>query len=246
MIYTVSDRVARLTFDRPDRANALDLAGWHGLREAVDRAGADGDVRVVLLEGSERHFCAGMDLSVLQDMQARFRGAPRAELHVRVRDFITDLQECITAIERCPKPVIAAVAGACIGGGLDIITACDVRYCSRSATFSVKEVDLGIVADLGTLQRLPYLVNPGTAAELAFTGRTFDGREAARIGLVSECLNNDAQLRYRVDTVAEAIARKPPRIVAGIKAALLQQRGRPLPESLAFVADLSARTMLGE
>ena len=244
MDYQVYNRIAQLTFDRPERANALDLPGWEGLREAFQRADADEEVRAVILQGNERHFCSGMDISVLQEMQTRFSGN-REELHAQVRDFIADLQACVNAIETCRKPVIAAVAGACVGGGVDIITACDIRYCTRGATFSVKEVDLGIVADLGTLQRLPYLVNPGVAAELAFTGRTFDGKEASALGLVNEALGNAAQLNYRVGEMADAIARKPVRVIAGIKAALLQQRGRPVGEGLDFVADLSARTMLG-
>ncbi len=245
MDYQVYDRIAQLTFDRPARANALDLAGWEALKAAVERADADPEVRVVVIQGNERHFCSGMDISVLQDMQGRFRGE-KHEMLARVTAFIANLQDCVSALERCRKPVIASIEGACVGGGVDIITACDVRFCTKGATFSVKEVDLGIVADLGTLQRLPRIINPGTAAELSFTARTFDGKEAAAIGLVSEALGNGAQLRYRVGQAADAIAAKPPRIIAGIKASLLQQRGRGVGEGLTFVADLSARTMLGE
>ncbi|WP_116127408.1 enoyl-CoA hydratase-related protein [Lewinella sp. IMCC34183] len=245
MDYQLHQHIAYLTFNRPHRANALDLAGWEALRAACERADADPEVRVVVLRGNDRHFCAGMDITVLQEMQERFRGTG-GELRERVTAFIAGLQDCVTAIERCRKPVVAAVEGACIGGGVDILTACDVRYCTKDARFSVKEVDLGIVADLGTLQRLPGIVNPGVAAELAFTARTFDGREAEAMGLVAEALGNGAQLRYRVGQTADAIAAKPPRVIAGIKAALLQQRGRPVGEGLTYVAGLSARTMLGE
>ena len=245
MDYAVHDRIAFLNFDRPERANALDVAGWHALRAAVQRADADPDARVVVLGGKGKHFCAGMDLAVLQDMQKRFRDPP-PDLREQVAGFIADLQDCISALERCRKPVIAAVHGPCIGGGVDIITACDLRYCCKQASFSVKEVDLGIVADLGTLQRLPRIVNPGIAAELAFTARTIDGREAHHIGLVSEVLNNDAQLHYRVGEVAAAIARKPPRIVAGIKRVLLRQRDQTLAEGLAYVARLSSGVMTGQ
>ena len=245
MDYAVHDRIAFLNFDRPERANALDVAGWHAMRAAVQRADADPEVRVVVLGGKGKHFCAGIDLAVLQEMQERFRDPP-PDLRERVTAFITDLQDCITALERCRKPVIAAVHGPCIGGGVDIITACDLRYCCKQATFSVKEVDLGIVADLGTLQRLPRIVNPGIAAELAFTARTFDGREAHHIGLVSEVLNNEAQLQYRVGEVAAAIARKPPRIVTGIKRTLLRQRDESLSDGLTWVARLSSGLMTGE
>ncbi|PPK84052.1 enoyl-CoA hydratase [Neolewinella xylanilytica] len=244
MHYTVTDRTARIVFDRPQRANALDLAGWRGLRDAFHRADADGDVRAVILEGEGKHFCAGIDLSVLQDMQARFTGS-REAIRDQVREFITDLQDCINSIERCRKPVIAAIHGSCIGGGVDIAVACDLRYCTKDTQFSVKEVDLGIVADLGTLQRLPRIVSPGMAAELAFTARTFDGREALRIGLVNDALGNTAQLQYRTGRVADAIVAKPPRVVAGIKRTLLHQRDHAIREGLAYVADVSSALMAG-
>lgn len=245
MDYTVHEGIAQLSFNRPERANALDLAGWHSLREAFTRADRDAAVRVVILRGSGRNFCGGMDVSVLHDMQSRFTGSG-AEQQRQVREFIADLQDCITAIERCRKPVIAAVHGACIGGGVDIITACDLRFCVKNATFSIKEIDFGIVADLGTLQRMPQLVNPGVVAELAFTGRNFDGKEAARIGLVNEALGSVSQLEYRTGNIADMIATKPPKILAGIKQSLLQQRGRTLAESLPFVAELSSRLMTGQ
>ena len=244
MKYTVSDRIARLAFDRPERANALDVAGWHGMRDAFLRADGDEEVRAVILEGEGKHFCAGIDLEVLKDMQARFRG-DREEIRQQVRDFITDLQDCINAIERCRKPVVAAIHGSCIGGGVDIAVACDLRYATKDARFSVKEVDLGIVADLGTLQRLPRIVSPGMAAELAFTARGFDGKEALRIGLVNDALGNVNQLRYRTDQIAASIAAKPPRVIAGIKRTLLHQRTHPVEEGLSFVADLSSRLMAG-
>ncbi|WP_116108277.1 enoyl-CoA hydratase-related protein [Lewinella sp. IMCC34191] len=244
MKYVVTARIARISFDRPERANALDLAGWHGLRDAFQRADAEEEVRAVILAGEGKHFCAGIDLSVLKDMQARFRGE-REAIQQQVHDFITDLQDCINAIERCRKPVIAAIHGSCIGGGVDIAVACDIRYCTKSTTFSVKEVDLGIVADLGTLQRLPRIINAGTAAELAFTARNFDGKEAHRTGLVSDVVSNTAQLEYRATQVAEAITRKPPTFIAGIKRTLLHQREHSVAEGLRFVADLSSRLMAG-
>ncbi|MBB4077470.1 enoyl-CoA hydratase [Lewinella aquimaris] len=244
MKYAVSEKIATLTFDRPERANALDIAGWEAMRAAFERADADEAVNVVVLTGEGKHFCAGIDLSVLAGLQETLTGKQK-EIEEQLRDFIANLQDCITAIERCRKPVIAAVYGGCIGGGVDIITACDLRYCTTDAYFSVKEVDLGIVADLGTLQRLPRIVSPGIAAELAFTARRVDGKEAQRIGLVNEALANAKQLQFRVGQTADAIAAKPPRITAGIKATLLHQRNHTLPEGLDYVASYSAALMAG-
>ncbi|CAH1002183.1 Crotonyl-CoA hydratase [Neolewinella maritima] len=239
MDYRVSNRTAYLTFDRPERANALDLAGWEALRSSVERADADDEVRVIVLSGQGKHFCAGIDLSVLTDLQQQLSGNQQ-DTRAYLEEFITNLQDCITALERCGKPVIASIHGGCIGGGVDIITACDMRYCTKDASFSVKEVDLGIVADLGTLQRLPRIINPGLAAELAYTARTIDGKEAERIGLVTEALGNEKQLQYRVGQLADTIAAKPPRIIAGIKATLLHQRAHTVAEGLRFVAAYSA------
>lgn len=243
MEYRVADAVGYLTFDRPERANALDVAGWHAMRDAFERADRDEDVKVVVLSGQGKHFCAGIDLSVLKSLPTQLDRSK--EIRPQIKAFITNLQDCITAIERCRKPVIAAIHGSCIGGGVDIITACDIRYCTKDATFSVKEVDLGIVADLGTLQRLPRIISPGMAAELSFTARPFDGKEAQRIGLVNEALGNQQQLQYRVGLLADAIAAKPPRIITGIKRTLLHQREHTVGEGLGFVADYSARLMAG-
>ena len=244
MQYAVHQHVATLIFSHPERANALDLDDWQQLREVVQRADADDAVRVVLLSGAGKHFCAGIDLSVLTGLQQQLAGDLAAR-HDQLVAFITDLQDCITAIERCRKPVIAAIHGACIGGAIDLITACDLRYCTKDASFSVKEIDLGIVADLGTLQRLPRLVGPGIATELALTARRFDGKEAARIGLVNEVLNNRDQLNFRVGQVADTIAAKPPRIVTGIKEVLQHAQQHTVAEGLEYVARYSAGVMLG-
>lgn len=245
MQYVVTDKVATVAFDRPDKANALDIPAWHALRESMVRADADDEVNVVILTGYGKHFCAGIDLKVLTDLNVTLAGKPD-ELEAEIRTFISDLQDCITAIERCRKPVIAQVHGGCIGGGVDIITACDMRFCTHDTSFSVKEIDLGILADLGTLQRLPNLVSPGIAAELAFTARRFDGKEAQLIGLVNESVKTHDQLLYRVGQVADAIAAKPPRIVTAIKKSLLHQRNHTVAEGLKYVADYSARLMSGK
>ena len=244
MDYRVTEHIVYLTFDRPERANALDVGEWEALRNAVERADSEEEVRVVVLSGQGKHFCAGIDLSVLTDLPQQVQASGQ-DPEAYLVDFIGRLQDCITALERCSKPVIASIHGGCIGGGVDIITACDIRYCTKDATFSVKEVDLGIVADLGTLQRLPRIINPGLAAELAYTARKIDGKEAERIGLVTEALGNERQLAYRVGQVADAIAAKPPRIVAGIKATLLHQRDHTVGEGLGFVARYSAGVMKG-
>jgi len=241
MEYTVTSGIATLSFDRPERANALALPDWHAMREAFEHADRDTAVKVVILTAQGKHFCAGIDLSVLQSLPQQLDHSQ--EIRPQLRAFITDLQDCITSIERCRKPVIAAVHGSCIGGGVDIIAACDIRYCTKDANFSIKEVDLGIVADLGTLQRLPRIISPGIAAELSFTARYFNGEEAHRIGLVNEALSNQQQLHDRVAQIADTIAAKAPHVIEGVKRTLLHQREHTVEEGLAFVADYSAGLM---
>ena len=152
------------------------------------------------------------------------------------RDFLLKLQASITAIENCQKPVIAAIQGACIGAGVDIITACDIRYCSEDAYFSIKEIDMGIVADLGTLQRLPKIINPAIVSEMAYTGRKVGGKEAKRIGLVNDCLPSSEEMYRHVQAIATNIASKSPLVIKGIKNSIQYARDHSVQDSLNYIA----------
>lgn len=243
MNYSVNNHIATLTFAHPEKANSLDEAAWKGMKLAFERADADPAVHVVILTGEGKHFCAGMDLSVLGSLQQRLAPTPE-ETEQQLITFIEKIQDCITAIERCRKPVLAAIHGGCIGGGVDIVTACDMRYSTEDAYFTVKEVDFGIVADIGTLQRLPLIVQPGITAELAFTGRKCYGPEAKTVGLVNQLFPDREQLLQGVGEVAATIASKPLPVVMGIKDNLLFQREHTTKESLRYVARYSANLML--
>lgn len=240
----ISNHIATLTFGAPERANALDEAAWAAMRVAFNDADANSDVHVIILAGEGKHFCAGMDLAVLGSLQSRMADTPE-ETRNQLIDFIEDIQDCISAIERCSKPVLAAIHGGCIGGGVDIVTACDIRYCTEDAYFTVKEVDFGIVADIGTLQRLPHVLHPGMVAELAFTGRKMYGPEAAAQGMVNRIFTDREALMSGVMEIATAIATKSPRVIAGIKHNLLYKREHGTAESLRYVARYSADLLLG-
>lgn len=244
MQISISNHIATLTFVAPERANALREADWQSMKAAFEAVDADPEVHVVILCGEGKHFCAGMDLSVLGSLQSRLAPTPE-ETKARLVDFIEAIQDTITAIERCSKPVLAAIHGGCIGGGVDIVTACDIRYCTDEAYFTVKEVDLGIVADIGTLQRLPYILSPGLVAELAFTGRKMFGPEAKETGLVNRTFPDRAALLAGVTEVAAAIAGKPLKVVQGIKHNLLYKRENGTEASLAYVARYSAALLMG-
>jgi len=149
--FTTDGAVARIELDRPDKANALDAATFAGLRDACERLDADPALRVGVLSGRGRHFCAGIDLQFLGGLHAELAGLAPVEIEDRLVEVIGGLQRAVGALERCRKPVIAAVHGACLGGGLELIAACDLRHASADARFALKEVDLAVVADLGGL-----------------------------------------------------------------------------------------------
>lgn len=244
MQQALHDHVLTLSFNSPERANALDEAAWANMKAAFEAADQNEEVHVIILAGEGKHFCAGMDLSVLGSLQQRVAPTPE-ETKQRLIEFIEHIQDCITAIERCRKPVLAAIHGGCIGGGVDIVTACDMRFCSEDAYFTVKEIDLGIVADIGTLQRLPFILQPGLVAELAFTGRKLYGPEAALTGLVNRTYPDREALLRGVTELAVQIAAKPPEVVRGIKENLLFARENTTKDSLRYVANYSAGLLLG-
>lgn len=235
---SISDYVATVHINVPAKANALDVGGWREVRDCMESLDVDSNVRVIILTSIGTYFCAGIDISVLSDLQRTGHGgAGRTARHTTT--IIKELQDCISSIERCRKPVIAAVQGACIGGGVDLVAACDMRYCSDEAYFTIKEVDLGLIADLGTLQRLPYVLNAGRLAELAYTGRKLDGSEAASIGLVNESYPSSEDLDQKVQALAQQIAGKSPLIIQGIKETLLYQRDQSVRAGLDRVATLN-------
>jgi enoyl-CoA hydratase len=201
-------------------------------------------IRVVVLRGAGKHFTAGIDLAMLEGLAARLRDEDGARSREKLRRVILDLQDTLTSIERCRKPVIAAVHGVCYGGGIDLVTACDLRYCSADAKFSVKEIDVGMTADVGTLQRLPRLVGEGMARELAYTGRVVDGAEAKAIGLVNRCFETPEALAEGAMAIAGAIAAKSPLAIRGCKEMITYARDHSVADGLNYVATWNAAMLL--
>ncbi|KAL4323492.1 hypothetical protein GQ457_11G014130 [Hibiscus cannabinus] len=164
----------------------------------------------------------------------------------RLRRQLKFMQDAITAIERCRKPVIAAIHGECRGLGVDMVTACDIRYCSKDAFFSVKGVDMGITADLGTLQRLPGIVGFGNAMELSLTARRVSGEEAKELGLVSRVFGSREELKEGVGAIAEGIGGKPPLAVVGTKAVMIRSRDLTVEQGLDYVATWNSSMLLSD
>ncbi|KAL2651116.1 hypothetical protein R1flu_019244 [Riccia fluitans] len=237
-----SSGIALLNLNRPTRSNALNDVLFGEIHVAVRKLDADPDVRVIIVAGNGKNFCGGIDLDALTSPGSALASADGNSGIERdnFRRRIKWMQDAFTAFESCSKPVIAAVHGACIGGGVDLITACDLRYCTSDAKFSVKEVDVAITADLGSLQRLPWIVGWSTTMELALTARTFDAAEAQKLKLVHGVFSSKVELDRRVYDVAAEIAAKPPLAIMGTKAVLLKSRNCSVADGLDYVATWNA------
>jgi enoyl-CoA hydratase len=231
--------VARLVMNRPDKANGMTPEFWADLPRLLSALDRDETVRVAIIEGEGRHFTGGMDLAAFAGLTALFQKEP-GRAAFAMRNMILDLQNAFNAIERVRFPVIAAIHGACIGAGIDMITACDLRLASADASFSVEEIHIGMAADVGTLQRLPKLIAPAIAAELAYTGRRFDAAEARTIGLVSQVLDDKTSLERAADELARSIAAKSPLAIAGIKRNLAYSRDHSVADGLDYIATWNA------
>ncbi|KAI4336539.1 hypothetical protein L6164_015054 [Bauhinia variegata] len=233
-----------LHLNLPSQFNALSRDFFSEFPKALDSLDQNPNVNVIVLSAAGKHFCSGIDLGSLNSISEDHLSADRGLSGEKLRRRIISMQDSITALERCRKPVIASIHGACIGGGVDIITACDIRFCTKDAFFSVKEVDLAITADLGTLQRLPSIVGYGHAIELALTARRFSGMEAKELGLVSRTFDSKHELDQGVRDVAEAIASKSLLATIGTKAVLLKSRDLTVDQGLDYVATWNSATLL--
>ncbi|WP_341227673.1 crotonase/enoyl-CoA hydratase family protein [uncultured Arcticibacterium sp.] len=240
----VASHIAEVRFNRPEKANSLHGPAWEEMQQIFETLDSTENVRAIILYGEGNNFCAGIDLETLMNIQEFATISCEGRKREALRGFIFKLQNTISAIEKCRKPVIAAVHKACVGGGLDIVSACDIRYCTDDAYFSIKEIDLGLVADIGTLQRLPNIIAPGIVAEMAYTGRNVAGKEAERINLVNQSLANKEELLNAVRKLAATIAEKSPLSVRGIKEMLLYKRDHSVAESLNYMTAWNASMFL--
>ncbi|GAA1919687.1 MAG: crotonase/enoyl-CoA hydratase family protein [Arthrobacter sp.] len=213
--------VAEVQLLGPSKGNAMGPDFWAELPRVFAELDAKEDVRAVLLYGSGDNFSYGLDLPGMEPVfrpLLESRGTD-ARLRSDFRLRIKALQDAVSSVARCSKPVVAAVEGWCIGGGVDVITAADIRVASPGARFSIREVRVGIVADLGSLQRLPGIIGSGATRHLALTGEDFDAARALELGLVTE-LADDVVARGR--ELAAQIAANPPLVVQGVKQVLNQ------------------------
>ncbi len=237
--------IAEINLNRPGKSNALDEELWFSLGDCFRKLDENEDVRVCILKGVGSNFSSGIDVKFLQSIGL---AVDKIKCEGRKREYLLNkilkLQAVFTQLEKCRKPIIAAIQGACIGGGLDLICACDMRFSTYDAFYQIKEIDFGFAADVGTLQRLPKLVAPGIVNELAYTGRPFYGEEAYKIGLVNKCYSDYASMISSVREIAKTIVKKPPLGIRGVKEILLHSRDNSVEDGLKYVATWNAAMLL--
>jgi len=231
--------VGYLWLNRPEARNAMDSHMWAEIPLAMAAFDQDESVRVVVIGGEGQSFTAGIDLKEFGAAIATgLSQVEGSEVRKRMDEYqqIKRLQASLSSIAECRKPVIAAVHGACIGGGVDLITACDIRLASQDAVFSVRETKLGLVADVGTMQRLPRVIAPGYVAELVFTGKDIDAAEAHAMGLVNRVLPTAEELHKAALDLANEIAANSPLTTQGAKHILKVGEDRSVDEALDYMA----------
>lgn len=237
----IADHVAVVTLIGPGKGNGMGPDFWNECPLVFAQLDADPDVRAILLVGSGKHFTFGLDLAAMAGefaplMADKALAGPRTSFH----NTIKRMQLATNAVADCRKPVVAAVHGWCIGGGLDLISAADIRYASADAKFSVREVRVAIVADMGSLARLPAIIGDGHLRELALTGKDIDAARAEKIGLVNDVFEDHDALIAGARATAAEIAANPPLVVQGVKEVLDNSRAADVDASLRFVAAWNA------
>ncbi|TCN51163.1 enoyl-CoA hydratase [Rhodococcus sp. SMB37] len=242
-----TEHVAQVTLIGPGKGNAMGPDFWSELPQIFAQLDADREVRAVVLTGSGKHFSYGLDLPAMAGdlgpvLADKAQAKPRTDFHAMVKR----MQGAITAVADCRKPVVAAISGWCIGGGVDLISASDIRYASADAQFSVREVKVGMVADVGSLARLPLIIGDGHVRELALTGKDIDAARAEKIGLVSDVFDDAAAALAAAHATAAEIAANPPLVVHGIKDVLDHTRSAQVDDSLRYVAAWNAAFLPSE
>ena len=244
-VVELTGNVAHVQINRPEKINAMNAAFWSEIVEIFQWIDDTDEVRVVVLSGNGKHFSSGIDLMMLAGV-ANELGKDVGRNARLLRRKILTLQASFNAVDHCRKPVLAAIHGGCIGGGIDLVTCADMRYASADAFFTIKEIDIGMTADVGTLQRLPKLVGDGITRELAYTGRKMDAEEAKGIGLVNRVFESREALYAGVQEIAATIAAKSPLSIRGTKEMITYARDHSVADSLNYIATWNAAMLMSK
>jgi enoyl-CoA hydratase len=243
--FAKENSVVEVLLTGPGKGNTMGPDFWREVPELFAQLDRDEEVRVVIVSGSGGNFSYGLDLLTMTgDIGAK--GANLAAERTQFLDKLYELQRAFDNVFYCRKPIIAAIGGWCVGGGLDLISACDIRLCSQDAKFSLREVRVAMVADLGSLQRLPHIIGEAATRELAYTGKDIDARHALEIGLVSQVYDSQGTLLDEARKLAREIAANPPLVVQGIKQVMNQRIGQQVAEGLRYVGAWNAAFLHSE
>ncbi len=235
----VKNHVGNLVLSRPDELNTMSRDFWVELGEVLEVINRDSDIRVVVMSSTGKHFCAGMDLNAFSNGVDNIPDDKKPD-HARIGEAVyrvaKELQGYISTLEKIRVPVIAAIHGGCIGGAVDMVTACDIRLASDDAFFCIQEINIGMAADVGTLQRLPKIIPDSKMREMAYTGRRMYAEEAKDAGLVSGTYGSQEELLEAANKLASEIASKSPVAIYGLKAVMNYSRDHNVNDSLEYNA----------
>jgi len=238
--YTSEDGVGHLVLNKGEDLNKMTMNFWYELPKILDEIDKDASLRVLILTSTGKHFCAGMDLknfgTLGNDAEKKTNVPDKARIGENLYRVAKELQDMLSKLEKLRIPVLAGIQGGCIGGGLDLVTAADMRFASKDAFFCIQEVNIGMAADIGTLQRLPRVIPEGKVRELAYTGRRMPAEEALETGLVNKVYESQEDLVSGLKEMAAVIASKSPLAVYGTKAILNFSRDHTIAEGLEYNA----------
>ncbi len=233
---TLAEHIAHVQLSRPEALNSMNADFWVELPQCMRDIEASGEARVIVISSTGKHFSAGMDLGVFSNPKSVPMGGDPGRMAENLRRVVLQLQATLSSLEEVRLPVLAAIHGGCIGGALDMVCAADCRYATADAYFTIKETELGMTADVGTLQRLPKLIPQGVVRELAFTGRNFAAQEALALGLVNQVFESQEAMLAGVMAIAAQIAKHSPLAVTGCKEMLNYSRDHSVADSLKYMA----------
>ncbi|WP_306249930.1 crotonase/enoyl-CoA hydratase family protein [Parvularcula sp. IMCC14364] len=253
MAYTCFDvshdnGIAHIQLSRPEKRNSMILEFWDELPELVREIDKDGSTRVIVISSTGPHFTSGLDLGAFAGATTN-KGAGQNEVHQQATaglgfyQNVLRMQDCFTALEKARVPVLVAIQGGCIGGGVDMVTACDMRYCTADAFFTIYEINIGMTADVGTFPRILNHLPEGVVRELAYTGRRMSAAEAQSLGLVNSVYDDQDAMLEGVMATAREIASKPPMAIYGCKNIITYARDHSTEDTLDYIGIWNA-TML--
>ena len=238
--YSSEEGIGHLVLNKGEDLNKMTMNFWYELPKILDEIDRDASLRVLILSSTGKHFCAGMDLknfgTLGNDSEKKTNVPDKARIGENLYRVAKELQDMLSKLEKLRIPVLAGIQGGCIGGGLDLVTAADMRFASKDAFFCIQEINIGMAADIGTLQRLPRVIPEGKVRELAYTGRRMPAEEALEAGLVNKVYESHEEMVAGIKEMATVIASKSPLAVYGTKAILNFSRDHTISEGLEYNA----------